>query len=195
MKNKIIISLVAVSIIVVVFLFYNNVGLFYSLIRPSPTVRTILIGESIEDNTATYRAEAFFPSKDRKLIFNYTIEKTDEVFFTLENGNNLMLHNRTGVKKIMELHKLAPYTVENGIKAIAENNGLLAKECTIKKTQENYWIISSSEENQIDCGEYSQAFDDSETKYFTIISDYYLAFIDKPNNIFSIEEIKIYFLE
>jgi len=136
-------------------------------------------------------------SSGYEAIIPYKLCNDDEISFSLENGEGLILHDKNGDKKIMEFSKIAGETVETAIRYTAYGNNNLPKGCTIKKINTpNRWIISSSKENQINCGPYSQLYDDSIIRYFTVLNDFALAFMDESgNDLINFESVEVYAIE
>jgi len=122
-------------------------------------------------------------SSGYEAIIPYKVCGDNKISFSLDGGEKLILHNKGSYEKIMEFSKIAPETIETAIRLTAYGDNDLPAGCLIKKVDTpNRWIISSSEENQIDCGEYAQPYDDSIVSYFTVLNDFVLVFIDVPED-------------
>ena len=136
-------------------------------------------------------------SSGYEAIIPYKLCNDNEISFSLENGKELILHDKNGSKKIMEFSKIAPVTVETAILYTAYGDNNLPKGCAIKKVNtKNRWIISSSEDNQVSCGLYAQLYDDSITRYFTVLNDFVLAFMDEPRGgLVDFESVEVYTIE
>ncbi len=114
------------------------------------------------------------------LVITYKRCNDDGARFSVEEGRKLVLHHESGSRVIMQFSKIAPETIETAIRHMAYGDVDLPIGCTIKKgTIPGRWTISSSEEDQINCGLYAQSYDHSITRYFAKLHDF-LAFIDVP---------------
>jgi len=137
-------------------------------------------------------------SSGYEAIVPYKSCNDNEISFSLENGEKLFLHTKNGKRKIMEFSKIASETLETAIRYMAYGENDLPEGCFIKKVNSsNRWIISSSEANQIDCGPYVQPYDDSSiSRYFTVLNDFVLAFMDtSENNLVDFESVEVYTME
>jgi hypothetical protein len=136
-------------------------------------------------------------SSGYEAIIPYKSCNDDEISFSLENGEELFLHDKNGSKKIMEFSKIASATIETAIRYIAYGDNDLPEGCAIKKVNTpNRWVISSPENNQIDCGFYAQPYDDSINRYFTVLNDFALVFMNESkDSLVDFESVEVYTME
>jgi len=118
-----------------------------------------------------------------EVIVPYEKCNNDNIRFSLKNGDKLFLHNNSKNNKIMEFSKIAPETIEEAISFTAFESEKLPEGCFLKKVKTpNRWVIAAKEGNQVDCGPYSQPYDDTVHRYFMVLDKYLLLFVDEPEN-------------